>query len=153
VIQFTLRCDKDHRFESWFQTADAFDKLAAAGMVTCAVCGSSSVEKALMAPRVRPGRDSRPEPESGRAPAPDGAGPLSAPASAAEQALAELKRKIEQTSDYVGTKFAREARDMHAGLVPARPIHGEARIEEAKKLVEDGVPVAPLPFRIGRKSN
>ena len=83
----------------------------------------------------------------------EAARPLDAPGSAAEQALAELRKRIEAGSDYVGTEFAREARAMHAGEMPSRPIHGEARLDEAKKLIEDGVPVAPLPFRLRRKVN
>ena len=145
MIQFALKCDQDHRFDSWFQSAAAFDKLKAAGMVTCAVCGSAQVEKAVMAPRVQSSSRKAAEP------APDT--PLSAPANPAEQALAALKKKIEETSEYVGMNFAREARDIHDGTAPDRPIHGEARAEDARKLIEDGVPVAPLPFVPGRKSN
>jgi hypothetical protein len=148
MIQFTLKCADDHRFESWFQSADAFEKPKSAGMVACAVCGSPEVEKALMAPRVRPAR------KTAHAPAPQTPErPLSAPASAAEQALAELKRKIEENSDYVGMNFAREARAIHDGDAPERSIYGEAKPDEARKLIEDGIPVAPLPFVPGRKSN
>uniref|UniRef100_UPI00262054BB DUF1178 family protein n=1 Tax=uncultured Roseovarius sp. TaxID=293344 RepID=UPI00262054BB len=78
--------------------------------------------------------------------------PPAAP-SPAEQALAELRRKIEENSDYVGLNFASEARDMHAGLSPGRSIYGEAKADEARKLIEEGVPVAPLPFLPRRKSN
>lgn len=145
MIQFSLRCDRGHRFDSWFQTAAAYDKLAAAGMVACSVCGSTAVEKALMAPSVRASRDKPAASPPGR--------PLSAPASAAEQAMAELKRRIETNSEYVGMNFAREARDIHEGIAPERAIHGEAHADEARRLIEDGVPVAPLPFRPGRKSN
>lgn len=145
MIHYALKCSDDHRFESWFQSAQAFDKLKAAGMVACAVCGSSAVDRDIMAPRVSQGSA---KPEARAKPA-----PLSAPASPAEQALAELKAHIEKTSDYVGREFAREARAMHDGDVPLRSIHGEARPEEARKLVEDGVSIAPLPFRPSRKSN
>lgn len=145
MIQFSLKCDQGHQFDSWFQSADAYDKLAKAGMVSCSICGSTTVEKALMAPSVRAGRDAP-------APAPP-EGPLSTPASAAEQAMTELKRRIETNSEYVGMNFAREAREIHEGTAPERPIHGEARVEDARKLIEDGVPVTPLPFRPGRKSN
>lgn len=145
MIHYALKCSDDHRFESWFQSAQAFDKLKAAGMVACAVCGSSAVDRDIMAPRVSQG-SARPE-------TPDRPKPLSAPASPAEQALAELKAHIEKTSDYVGREFAREARAMHDGDVPLRSIHGEARPEEARKLVEDGISIAPLPFRPSRKTN
>ena len=150
MIKFTLKCVDDHRFDSWFQSASAFDKLLGAGMVTCAVCGSASVEKTLMAPSVQASR-ARAKKASPETPASGGA--LTAPASPAEQALAEMRRKIEENSDYVGLNFAREARDIHDGLAPERAIYGEARPEEARKLLEDGVPVAPLPFRPSRKSN
>lgn len=145
MIQFTLKCAQGHRFDSWFQSAAAYDKLGAAGMVACAICGETRVEKALMAPRLGTARD-----PVETAPAP---GPLSAPASPAEQALAELRRKIEANADYVGADFATEARAMHAGTSPERPIWGEARADEARRLIEDGVPVAPLPFVPARKTN
>ncbi|OWU86453.1 hypothetical protein ATO6_06475 [Oceanicola sp. 22II-s10i] len=141
MIQFSLKCPKDHRFDSWFQSAEAFDKLAAAGHVSCAVCGSDGVEKAVMAPRIAKSRD---EAE---------ARPLSQPRTAAEQALAELRRRIEAETEDVGSDFAREARAIHEGEKPKRAIRGEARLDEAKSLIEDGVPVAPLPFMTGRKSN
>jgi len=146
VIEFTLKCDNGHRFESWFQSAASFEKLKAAGMVACSVCGSDAVEKALMAPSVVAGR-ATPSPAEPRAKT------LSDPASPAEQALAELKKKIEANAEYVGTNFAREARQMHEGGAPERAIYGEAKPEEARKLMEDGVPVTPLPFRPNRKSN
>ena len=149
MIQFSLKCAEDHRFDSWFQSAKIFEKLRTRGMVTCAVCGSDDVEKALMAPRVRSSRKDAPD---GAPPQAEG-GALSKPASPAEQAMAELRRKIEENSEYVGGNFAREARDMHEGITPERAIYGEARPEEARKLVEEGVPVAPLPFIPGRKSN
>ena len=145
MIQFTLKCDQDHRFDSWFQSTDAFDKLKGAGMVSCVICGSAKVEKAMMAPRVRDGRS--------KAPVPQAETGLSAPANPAEQALAQLKKQVEDNSEYVGMNFAREARNIHDGTAPERAIYGEAKPEEAKKLIEDGVPVAPLPFVPGRKSN
>ena len=146
MIQYTLKCSNDHRFDSWFQSAEGFDKLKAAGMVTCAVCGDTQVEKAIMAPRVRPAR-------SAAASVKETEPPLSAPANPAEQALAELKKQVEKNSDYVGANFAQEARSMHLGDTPERAIYGEAKPEEAKSLIEDGVPVVPLPFTPGRKSN
>jgi len=157
MINYTLKCANDHRFDCWFQSAAAFDKLKAAGMVACAVCGDTNVQKAMMAPRVRPARSAAAKPqETTPAPAPEAAGapgPLSQPASPAEQALKELRHHVEANSDYVGKDFASEARAMHDGDAPERPIYGEAKVEEAKALIEDGVPVAPLPFNIGRKTN
>lgn len=147
MIQYALKCANDHSFDSWFQSAAAFDKLAGAGLISCAVCGSSEVEKAIMAPRVSAARDMTAERAASKA------GALSQPASPAEQALAELRRKVEKNSDYVGMNFATEARAMHDGDAPERAIYGEARLDEAKKLLEDGVPVAPLPFMPNRKTN
>lgn len=158
MIQYALKCSEGHRFDSWFQNAEAFEKLQGAGMVTCAICGSSDVTKAIMAPRVRPARSAAApqveEPQVAPTPAPAAPErPLSEPASPAEQALADLKKQVEENSDYVGQKFAEEARAMHSGDAPERSIYGEANLEEAKSLIEDGVPVTPLPFRPGRKTN
>ena len=159
MIQFTLKCDQDHRFDSWFQSAEAFEKLKAAGMVTCSVCGSAKVEKALMAPRVQDSRSKATEPAeqvSEPVPAPTsttGTGPLTGGTSPAEQALAEMRKAVEENSEYVGMNFAQEARDIHNGDAPERAIYGEAKPKEAKELIEDGVPVTPLPFLPGRKTN
>ncbi len=146
MIQYALKCANGHQFDSWFQNAEAFDKLIAAGMVSCAVCGTTEVEKSIMAPRVRPARDAASAPAEPQT-------PLSTPANPQEAALAQLKEHVEANSDYVGMNFASEARAMHDGEAPSRPIHGEAKLDEAKQLIEDGVPVAPLPFRPTRKSN
>ncbi|SES14189.1 hypothetical protein SAMN04490244_10677 [Tranquillimonas rosea] len=141
MIHYTLKCPDAHVFESWFQSAAAFDSLQAAGHVTCPECGADRVEKAMMAPRIGQGRDARPQ-----------EGP-SETSPAKEHPLAALKRKIESNSDYVGQSFVSEARAMHEGTAPKRSIYGEARLDEARKLAEDGVPVAPLPFVPTRKSN
>ncbi len=145
MIRYTLNCANGHRFESWFQSATGYDALREAGHVACAVCGSSDVEKSLMAPAVRPSRavaESQPA-----------ARPLAAPASDVEAALAELRRQVEQNADYVGLNFAAEARRIHLGEAPERSIYGEAKPDDARRLIEDGVPVAPLPFIPPRKTN
>ena len=141
MIRYALRCDQSHQFESWFQSAAAFDALRAAGQVDCPVCGSHAITKDLMTPAVKPGRTGTQ------------AGALSAPASPAEEALAAMRRHIEETSDYVGLNFTAEARAIHAGEAPERAIHGEAKPEEARALLEDGIPVTPLPFLPPRKVN
>lgn len=150
-------------------------------MVVCAFCGDLSVEKALMAPRVRTARkkadapgtthnepqaenqtdrqvDSQGRPAENIAQPPTAATPatsgaLSTPSSAQEEALMKLRKHVESTSDYVGTDFASQARAMHDGEAPERAIYGEVKPEEAKALIEEGVPVAPLPFMPGRKTN
>lgn len=143
MIQYSLKCENDHSFDSWFASADAYDKLADNGMVSCAVCGSTKVGKAIMAPRVRTTKGK----ESPAAPT------LPTEKSAAEQAMAEMRAQVEQNSEFVGTNFATEARSMHLGDAPERAIYGEAKPEEAKSLIEDGIPVTPLPFMPTRKSN
>ncbi len=188
MINYNLKCADGHSFDSWFQSASAYDKLAAAGLVSCSYCGSTKVEKAIMAPRVRTGRKAVSgigEPElpaaeqgaqqnSGAGPAGRahsegqpvapatadpvaGPGALSQPAGEAagkmEQALGELRRRVEENSDYVGKDFASEARAMHLGDAPERAIYGEAKPDEAKALIEDGIPVLPLPFGRNRKTN
>ncbi len=147
MIQFTIKCADDHRVDSWFQSAEAFDKLLARGLVSCAICGSTDVEKAMMAPLIRDGKSegSPEEPQENTS--------LTTPKNPTEKALAELKAQVEKNSEYVGMNFAREAREMHDGTAPERAIYGEARPEDARKLIEDGVPVAPLPFVPARKSN
>lgn len=138
MIRYDLKCDKGHAFDSWFASAAAYDRLAAAGHVACPDCGSASVTKALMAPAVTQRSNDR---------------ALATPRDPKEAALAELRRKVEETSDYVGLSFAAEARAMHEGQIPERAIHGEAKPDEARKLIEDGVPVLPLPFVPTRKTN
>ncbi|MCC6864474.1 MAG: DUF1178 family protein [Rhodobacteraceae bacterium] len=142
MIRFSLKCPADHTFESWFQSGVAYDNLKAAGHVTCPVCGDTSVEKTLMTPTIcnaRKAAASRPD--------------LSTPTNELEKAMAKLRRKLEEDSEYVGLNFVTEARRIHNGDAPERAIYGEARIDEAKRLLEDGVPVAPLPFLPQRKTN
>ena len=148
MIRYTLKCDQDHSFDSWFASAEAFEKLRAAGMVACSICGSAVVEKALMTPALRPARGTAPE----TAPA-TAAHPLSTPQGALEAALAEMRRVIEENSDDVGRDFVDEARAMHAGEKPERAIRGEARPDEARALLEEGIAVTPLPFLPPRKTN
>ena len=145
MIRYALSCSRGHGFDSWFRDAAAFDALAAAGQIACAICGDTAVGKTLMAPAVA------------AAPTPPASTPvrasLSEPASQMEKALADLRRQVEANSEYVGMNFVAEARAIHDGERPERSIYGEARPEEARKLLEDGVPVAALPFLPGRKTN
>lgn len=143
MIRYALACDRAHEFESWFQSAEAFDRLLAAGHVACAVCGSDKVTKLLMAPSVRPARKAE---ATAR---PD----LGTPANPLEEAMMAMRRHVEENSEYVGVNFAAEARAMHEGTAPERAIYGETHRDEAKKLIEEGVPVAPLPFLPTRRAN
>jgi hypothetical protein len=152
MIRYTLTCKAGHGFDSWFQNAAAFGALQAAGQLACPVCGGTKVEKALMAPAVvnaRPAADPPVAPSDAPVRRPS----LSEPQSDLEAAITALRRQIEENSDYVGMNFVAEARRMHEGDGPVRAIHGEARPEEARQLLEDGVPVAPLPFLPVRKVN
>ncbi len=151
MIRYALSCAEGHAFDSWFADAAAFEALAAAGHLACPTCGSTKIDKMLMAPAVRPARKAEAQAEArpAQVAAParaEGAGDL-------ERALAELRRQVEANSEYVGMKFATEARRIHDGDAPERAIYGEARPDEARRLIEDGIPVAPLPFLPTRKAN
>jgi hypothetical protein len=134
VIQYTLVCDSQHKFEAWFRNAAAYDEQSARGIVTCPVCNSSGVGKAMMAPAVnRSGSDkvalSIGHPEHRKL----------------REAMQALRNKVTSEADYVGDKFAEEARKIHFKEVDARGIYGEATREEVAGLVEDGVDFMPLP--------
>jgi hypothetical protein len=141
MIKYQLTCDKDHAFEAWYPSAHAYDRLRGAGHVTCAICGSTTVQKAMMAPNVRPGRSQAERPK------------LPEPKSEFEAAFAEMRRQVEANSEYVGLNFSTEARRMHEGDAPERSIYGEAKWEEARAMLEDGIAVAPLPFMPRRQVN
>ncbi len=125
MIRYTLRCDQGHTFDSWFQSSEAYDRLDGLGRLSCAVCGGDRIAKAVMAPRIA---------------APEHAGP--APEVAAR--IAALKARVAAAED-VGENFAREARAIHEGRSPDRPIVGAASLGEARALVEDDIPVSPVP--------
>jgi hypothetical protein len=144
MIRYALACDQDHEFEGWFARSADFDAQAAGGLVECPVCGSKSVRKQIMAPAVA-GAKKRGEPASGPA-APEGRRQMMM------EAMAHVRRHVEENFDYVGDTFAREARAIHEGKSEDRGIYGEATPAEVKGLVEDGVPVAPLPPEPAKKS-
>ena len=131
MIRYNLKCARAHEFEAWFRSSAAYDEQRQAGQVGCAVCGSTEVEKAVMAPALK---GERPRPS------------LTKPASPAEAALSEMRRKVEATSDYVGREFAAEARRIHDGEGDKRAIWGEASLDDARALKDDGIPVAPIPW-------
>ncbi len=150
MIRYALRCEKDHAFEAWFRSGADYDRLADAGGVACAVCGSVRVEKAPMAPSIgRAGKDrAAPPPPEAPAPAaaPDKTQLVADPRQRALiEAMRELRKKITENADYVGDKFAEEARKIHYQETEPRGIYGEATREEAEELAEEGVAFAPLP--------
>jgi hypothetical protein len=146
MIRYALACGGGHEFESWFQSAASYDTLAATEQLSCPDCGDTKIAKSLMSPGVSPSRRGVQAKDAEER-------PLSKPRTEAEVALAELRKAVEANSDYVGLRFAAEARAMHEGDIPTRSIYGEARLDEAKRLLEDGVPVAPLPFRPRSRAN
>ncbi len=163
MIRYALNCEHGHTFESWFANSAAYDKQAKRGLVACPACGSSKVEKAIMAPRLSRAEAHEPPPAMPQAgpPAPAVPVPLSAPAPAPAKTpvaimsppeqelrkkLKELREHITKNSDYVGQRFPEQARKIHYGEIEHRSIYGEASPEEAKALHDEGIEFHPLPI-------
>ena len=158
MIRYRLQCNKEHEFEAWFGSSTAYDRQAKKGQVECPDCGSKKVTKAMMAPRVATrGRMAEAEVqlESTKSP-PDAPVASSAPASPEAVQRAEMQRQflsmmrqvrdeVEKKAEYVGPRFADEARKIHHKETQARGIWGEATLEEARELSEDGIDCLPLP--------
>ncbi|QIB33244.1 DUF1178 family protein [Ancylobacter pratisalsi] len=153
MILYRLRCAHDHHFESWFRDSSGYDEQRSRGLVSCPACGSTEVEKAIMAPAL--GRSAGPieaEPvaEPAREPAPEEnrAQPVALMSQKEQELRAMLKAVREHVlthSDYVGGEFAQLARRMHEGDEEKRLIHGEASPDEVRALIEDEIEVLPLP--------
>ena len=155
MIRYALACDKGHQFESWFANSAAYDKQAKRSLVACPHCGSTKVEKAIMAPRLSGARKRKAPAE---APMPDAATPAAAPETSAPVAmmtpqeqelrgkLKELRDHLTKNADDVGTKFPEEARKMHYGETEHRSIYGVASADDAKELAEEGIEFHPLPM-------
>ena len=147
MIKYELRCAEGHGFEGWFRSGDAYEAQAAAGEVECPLCGSREVGKAPMAPRIAKARGKDAVPVVAPA-APAGAEPEADRARAKEimDALRELRRKVEESCDYVGDRFAEEARKIHYGETEARGIYGETSEAEARELGEEGIAFGRIPW-------
>jgi hypothetical protein len=145
MIRYALACDRAHEFEGWFARSADFDAQVTGGRVECPFCGSRSVVKQIMAPAVA-GARKRGEGTSA-AGVPDGRRQVMM------EAMAHVRRHVEDNFDYVGDTFAREARAIHEGKSEDRGIYGEATPAEVKGLVEDGVPVAALPPEPAKKAD
>jgi hypothetical protein len=130
VIVYNLRCRNSHEFEGWFRDSAAFDAQSKGGKLTCPVCDSRKVEKAIMAPAVSGAKKSAVTADE---------------AKKMRQFMTGLRKYVQENADYVGPNFAEEARKIHYGEAEDRHIYGEASLEEAKELVDEGVDVAPLP--------
>ncbi len=133
MIRYALACENGHPFEGWFSASADFDDQAARGLLACPVCASATVAKQIMAPAVSGTR------KHGTPDAP------SAMRRVVMDALGKVRLHVEANFDYVGDRFAAEARSIHEGKAEERGIYGEASAGEVKALVADGVPIAPLP--------
>jgi hypothetical protein len=154
MIRYALRCERDHTFESWFQSSSAFDSQVKRKLVSCPVCNSVNVEKAIMAPQIvsKKGREKAnpapvpaPPPAAAETPAAGSTPLLMAQERELRTKLKELRDHIVKNADNVGERFPTEARKMHYGDIEHRPIYGEASPEEARALIDEGVEVSPLP--------
>jgi hypothetical protein len=134
VIRYTLVCDSDHKFEAWFRNADAYDDQLSRGIVSCPLCASAKVGKAMMAPAVSRANSEKVSLSAGH---PE--------MQKLREAMIALRNKVTSEADYVGDKFAEEARKIHFKEADPRGIYGEATREEAAALIEDGVDFMPLP--------
>lgn len=143
MIVFDLRCDAGHVFEAWFGSSTAYEEQRAGGLVECPLCGSTDIDKAVMAPNVGAKGNQRMA-----VPAKPNEPPTPAAVKAALAAMAAAQAKALEKSQWVGTAFADKARAMHVGDAPEAPIHGQASLAEATALAEGGVPIAPLPFPV-----
>lgn len=154
MIRYTLVCNKRHEFESWFANSEAYDKQAKRGLVTCPVCGSVNVEKAIMAPRLaRTDTAAAQAVTTLPAEAVPAAPEPSAPIAVVSPQEREFRRKLKELRDHllhnaenVGGKFPEEARKMHYGEAEHRSIYGIASPEDAKALHEEGIEFSPLPM-------
>ena len=141
MIKYTLQCSNFHQFDSWFSSSEAFDKLKDSKLLSCELCGDTSVSKSVMAPSVKTKKDEVIK------------GALLQDTLKENNLIKELRKKVEKSCEYVGDKFAEEARAMHDGESPERSIYGKTTKQEAKLLLEEGIPVMPLPWHDKRNSN
>ncbi|HEX6443429.1 MAG TPA: DUF1178 family protein [Stellaceae bacterium] len=131
MILFTLRCSSDDEFDAWFRDGAAFEAQQRAGEIACPHCGDTQVEKAIMAPNI--GRSH------------DGKVPPISPAQMRQMLLA-VRQQVEQNCDYVGERFAEEARRIHYGEVDPKGIYGEATSEESEALRDEGIEFGQIPW-------
>ena len=150
MIRYNLRCAAGHAFESWFQSSSAYESQEKRKLVSCPACGTTRVERAIMAPQIVSKRKDRAGPAPAAAASTEAAAPSPTPLVMAQERelrakLKELRDHIVKNADNVGERFPNEARKMHYGDIEHRPIYGEASPEEARSLIDEGVEVSPLP--------
>ena len=149
MIVFELSCDQGHAFEGWFRSSEAFVAQQDDGLLCCPQCGSGEVEKAPMAPAVpRKGNQlvERAAPDTAQRPLSNA--PMSPEVSAAIKKLAKAQAEALKNSTWVGKSFAEQSRAMHYGEREQAAIHGEASLDEARELIDEGVAIAPLPLPV-----
>lgn len=147
MIVFDLKCDHGHVFEAWFKDSATFERQRKRHDVGCAICGSTSIAKAPMAPRLGRGRTTdSPEQDAPSAEKSYAIDPAAARAGALMKELAQLRQHIEKTCEYVGPRFPEEARKMHYNETTKRSIYGEASDGEAADLADEGIEVARVPW-------
>lgn len=140
MIRYDLICDQGHAFDGWFRDSAAYDSQAAQSLVTCSVCGSVKVEKQLMAPGI-PVKSNRKADATQKM----AAGPVDPRLALMMQMVRDMRRQVEENAEYVGDRFAEEARKIHYEETEKRGIYGEATAEDANALIEEGIEVHPLP--------
>lgn len=136
MIKYSLVCRDGHEFEAWFQSSAAYEAQVALEQVMCPRCASHDVDKAVMAPAVARRAEPAPQPGEPR--------PALSPQEMLS-ALRKLRQEVHAKAEYVGGRFAEEARRIYFDEGPARGIYGEATSEEARELASDGIPFFPLP--------
>jgi hypothetical protein len=145
VILYRLICADGHEFDAWFRNSATFDRQAAKGVLSCPNCNSDQVTKAMMSPRINRGATLDIEPAaSGQNVALTAS--TTPEAMGLKDMLRALRRQVEENCDYVGDKFAQEARAIAEDRADPRNIYGEATSQEVRELLEDGIDVAPLPW-------
>jgi hypothetical protein len=146
MIHYALRCGSGHLFDGWFNSSASFDAQAARGLLDCPVCADTSIERAMMAPRVGRGAVAPAAPTPHQPRAPETTPPRPALPDQVRAVLQRIRAEVEKNCDYVGEKFATTARRMHDGDEPHRPIYGESTPEEAAALADDGIEVSSIPW-------
>ena len=146
MIRYALHCDRNHEFESWFQSSSAYESQEKRKLVSCPACGSTEVERAIMAPQIvsKKGTEKPQAAPAAEKPA-EPASLMMAKEAELRTKLRELRDHIVKNADNVGDRFPNEARKMHYGEIEHRPIDGQASNEEARALIEEGVEVSPMP--------
>ena len=140
MIRYDLQCDNGHEFDGWFRDSAAFDSQRERQLVSCSHCGSTNVEKQLMMPGI-PAKSNKRE----QAPTRVAAGPIDPAAAKMMDMMRAFRKAVEENSDYVGERFAEEARKIHYKEADLRGIYGEATPEDTRELLEEGIEIFPLP--------